>query len=83
MRTTFLACLLGAVIGACAPEAAGDAKAPTSTPCSAEDCAGQPEPPISPMACGAGHENEIGTTCGRAPSGECRKTLTCGGKRPE
>jgi hypothetical protein len=35
------------------------------------------------MACGAGHESEIGTICGRATNGQCTRMLACGGKRPE
>lgn len=56
----------------------------TATPaaCSADECAKVAEPPISPLACGAGHERDIGTACERAASGECQKVLTCAGKRP-
>src|SRR5690242_10087657 len=76
---TFLGCAGGA-----GTETSGTRSAATTStaPCSAEECAKAIEPPISPLACGEGHEKEIGTTCARVPTGECRKVLTCGGKVP-
>lgn len=78
--------LFGATVTACGSETAkattpSGANGPAS--CSADECAKIPEPPIAPNACGDGHENEIGTTCERAATGECRKVLTCGGKHPQ
>jgi hypothetical protein len=40
------------------------------------------EPPISPLACGEGHESEIGTVCQRSASGTCEKVLQCNGAAP-
>lgn len=83
--------LLALLLLAIAAAACGPDTAKTTTPagaaetaaCSADECAAIPEPPISPSACGDGHESEIGTTCERAATGECRKVLTCGGQPPQ
>jgi hypothetical protein len=86
-RPLLVLLLFGAAATACGPDTAKTttpsdaANAPAS--CSVDECAAIPEPPIAPTACGAGHENEIGTTCERAQSGECHKVLTCGGKAPQ
>jgi len=84
-RPLLLFLLLGAA-AACGPDTAksttpGGANGPAA--CTVDECAAIPEPPISPTACGVGHENEIATTCQRAASGECRKMLTCAGKAPQ
>ena len=74
------------LFGACGPDTAkattpGGANGPAA--CSVEECAAIPEPPISPTACGPGNEDQIGTTCERAASGECQKVLTCDGRPPQ
>jgi hypothetical protein len=82
--------LTGALLVACG----GKSAAPATTPapgagsaaepaaCSVEECAKAMEPPISPSACGDGHEKDIGTVCKRVPSGECQKVLQCAGADP-
>ncbi len=72
--------LFGATVLACGSTKGttpGGANGPAD--CSVDECAAIPEPPISPDACGPGRENEIGTSCQRAETGECHKVLTCGG----
>jgi hypothetical protein len=86
MMKTVVLLLLAAAAAACGPDSAkattpGGANGPAA--CTVDECAAIPEPPIAPTACGVGHENEIGTMCERAASGECRKVLTCGGKAPQ
>lgn len=78
MTLQHLVLLFALAAAACAPETTTPRpNAPPSTPCSADECAKIPEPPISPLACGAGHEKDVRTTCGRAANGQCTKTLAC------
>jgi hypothetical protein len=85
MKHSLLCALTAVTFAACgggnkpAANTAGSATETTAAACSAEECAAVAEPPISPMACGEGHESEIGTVCQRSTSGACEKVLQCKG----
>jgi hypothetical protein len=88
LRCVLMLSLAGAALVGCGGKTAtpttttttGSAAAPAA--CSAEECAKAIEPPISPSACGDGHEKDIGTVCKRVEAGDCQKVLQCANAEP-